>query len=792
MTRPCLANFRSVINLDRPGDPSVFSEQVRADAAELIARYPKGQSRSALLPLLHLVQSEQGYVTPDGIAFCSDTLGLTKAQVAAVATFYTMYKRSPTGEFLVSVCTNTLCGMLGGDEIFAALKDDLGVGHNQTSADGTITLEHAECLAACDYAPVVTVNYEFFDNQTVDSARDLVGQLRAGERPAAHPRRAAVHVQGDRAADRRAARRRRARARGQRQRRPDRGRRQAGHRPRRHRAVVLHRHLAAGQGEEGRAGARAADAAGRRRGRRRERKGPDQAPAHAAQEGADRAADQPARRAAEDGRVRPEQPGPAGGREAAEDRLVSLTPVLTKRFGTDQPWKIDNYERLDGYAALRKAFAMAPDELITLVKDSNLRGRGGAGFPTGMKWSFIPQPKKGEAAKPHYVVVNADEGEPGTCRDMPLMMNDPHSLIEGIIIACYAVRAYEAFIYIRGEAVHAIRRVTAAVREAGARGYLGTDILGSGFNLRITVHSGAGSYECGEETALLDSLEGRRGQPRLKPPFPATNGLYDAPTVVNNVGTLASVPYIVLGGADWFKLMGPEGSPGPCIYSLSGRVKNPGQYEAPMGTTLRELLGARRRDEPRQGAEVLDAGRLVHPAVHARAPRHPARLRRRGQGRLDERHVGRDDLRRGRLRGARGQEVVGVLRARVVRQVHAVPRGHLLVRGHLRAARGAATAPRRTSTRCSTCPTTSWAARSARSATAPPARSRPRSSSSATSTSRTSRARAARSRRPASWPERGHDHRATLASDMTKHPPRKTWSPSPSTGWRSRCPRAPC
>jgi NADH-quinone oxidoreductase subunit E len=178
------ANFRtSVINLDRPGDPGVFSDQLRAEAAELIARYPEGQGRSALLPLLHLVQSEQGYVTPDGIAFCADALGITKAQVAAVATFYTMYKRSPTGEYLVSVCTNTLCGMLGGDEIFAALKEHLGVGNNETTADGKITLEHAECLAACDYAPVVTVNYEFFDNQTVGSARNVVSQLQSGERP---------------------------------------------------------------------------------------------------------------------------------------------------------------------------------------------------------------------------------------------------------------------------------------------------------------------------------------------------------------------------------------------------------------------------------------------------------------------------------------------------------------------------------------------------------------------------------------------------------------------------------
>jgi NADH-quinone oxidoreductase subunit E len=177
-------NFRtSVIQLDRPGDPTVFDAQTHAEAKELISRYPAGQSRSALLPMLHLVQSVQGQITPDGIAFCSDTLGITKAQVAAVATFYTMYKRTPTGEFLVSVCTNTLCGMLGGDEIFSALKEALGVGNNETTPDGKITLEHAECLAACDYAPVVTVNYEFFDNQTVGSARNIVDELRSGETP---------------------------------------------------------------------------------------------------------------------------------------------------------------------------------------------------------------------------------------------------------------------------------------------------------------------------------------------------------------------------------------------------------------------------------------------------------------------------------------------------------------------------------------------------------------------------------------------------------------------------------
>src|SRR5947208_8372806 len=177
----------SLLDIERPGDPSVFADKTRADAQAIIARYPEGQSRSALLPMLHLVQSEQGYVSADGIAFCADVLDLTKAQIAAVATFYTMYKRKPTGEYLVSVCTNTLCGMLGGDEIYQTLSELLGVGMNQTAgtpgAPGSITLEHAECLAACDYAPVVTVNYEFFDNQTPESAVELVGELRNGNRP---------------------------------------------------------------------------------------------------------------------------------------------------------------------------------------------------------------------------------------------------------------------------------------------------------------------------------------------------------------------------------------------------------------------------------------------------------------------------------------------------------------------------------------------------------------------------------------------------------------------------------
>lgn len=263
-----------------------------------------------------------------------------------------------------------------------------------------------------------------------------------------------------------------------------------------------------------------------------------------------------------------------------------LTPVLSEPWDDVKPWRLDTYLKHDGYQGLKKALAKDPDEVIQTVKDSGLRGRGGAGFPTGMKWGFIPQ---GDG-NPHYLVVNADESEPGTCKDIPLMYANPHVLIEGVIIAAYAIRSSHAFIYLRGEVVSVLRRLQAAVQEAKDAGYVGQDILGSGFDLEITVHAGAGAYICGEETALLDSLEGRRGQPRLRPPFPAVAGLYASPTCVNNVESIASVPSIMNRGVEWFRGMGSEKSPGFTLYSLSGHVKRPGQYEAPLGVTLRELL----------------------------------------------------------------------------------------------------------------------------------------------------------------------------------------------------------
>ena len=263
-----------------------------------------------------------------------------------------------------------------------------------------------------------------------------------------------------------------------------------------------------------------------------------------------------------------------------------LTPVLSDNWDAERPWTLESYTGSGGYDGLGTALSMEPGAIIDLVKDSGLRGRGGAGFPTGMKWGFIPQ----DNPNPKYLVVNADESEPGTCKDIPLMMASPHTLVEGVIISSFAIRASHAFIYVRGEVLHVLRRLQHAVQEAYLAGHLGKDIHGTGYDLELTVHAGAGAYICGEETALLDSLEGRRGQPRLRPPFPAVAGLYASPTVINNVESIASVPSILRNGASWFGSMGTEKSKGMTLYSLSGHVNRPGQFEAPLGITLRELL----------------------------------------------------------------------------------------------------------------------------------------------------------------------------------------------------------
>jgi len=276
-------------------------------------------------------------------------------------------------------------------------------------------------------------------------------------------------------------------------------------------------------------------------------------------------------------------------------------PILLKNMlRLDYSGSLADYEQVGGYQAIRKVFGkMAPKDVTQSVMKSGLRGRGGAGFPTGVKWGFLPKDYQG----PRYLCCNADESEPGTFKDRQLMERDPHQMLEGMLLACYAIGAEVAFIYIRGEFVLGAAILERAIAEARRAGYIGKNILGSGTTVDIWVHRGAGAYICGEETALLESLEGKRGLPRVKPPFPATHGLYNKPTVVNNVETLANLPHIINRGPEWFASIGsPPKSTGTRIFCVSGHVKQPGNYEVPMGVTFRELIyehaGGMRTNKP--------------------------------------------------------------------------------------------------------------------------------------------------------------------------------------------------
>jgi NADH-quinone oxidoreductase subunit F len=265
---------------------------------------------------------------------------------------------------------------------------------------------------------------------------------------------------------------------------------------------------------------------------------------------------------------------------------IDFEPRLTRNWGDPGAIVLDDYVAAGGYAGLRQALGMGDADIVELVKASGLRGRGGAGFPTGMKWGFVPR----DTGKPTYVVVNFDESEPGTCNNRELVEREPHRLLEGTAIAALAIGCETAFIYIRGEYLWQSIVLERAIAEAYAKGWLGADVAGSGKRVDVVLHRGAGAYICGEETALLNSLEGLRGQPRLRPPFPAVEGLYASPTVINNVETLMNVPDIVTRGAEWFREVGTEKSPGTKMLTISGKVERPGNYEIPLGVPFRQVL----------------------------------------------------------------------------------------------------------------------------------------------------------------------------------------------------------
>jgi NADH-quinone oxidoreductase subunit F len=427
-----------------------FTPERKAAFDRIVARYPV--KRSALLPTLHLIQEQEGYITSAAIEYAASLLGLTPAQVHDTASYYTMYRFAPEGKVHLEFCTNLSCALAGADALLAETCRRLGIREGQTTSDGRFTVRRVECLAACGGAPAVQVGGEWVEHaKPEDLAGILDGSLTY--RPFEWPK----------------------------------------------------------------------------------------------------------------------SPGQT---------------ILLANVWKEGSASIDVYKKSGGYSKLKEFLGMKPDDIVEALKKANLRGRGGAGFPTGMKWGFLPKNDK-----PRYLCVNADEGEPGTFKDRLILEKDPHRLIEACVVSSYAINCKTAYIYIRGEFTEGIRVLTKALDEAYAAGYLGRNILGTGVDVDLYLHSGAGSYECGEETALIESLEGKRGQPRLKPPFPAVSGLYNCPTVVNNVETLVCVPLILEKGAEWFAAQGSEKNGGPKLYCISGQVKRPGVYEAPMGQiTLRQLI----------------------------------------------------------------------------------------------------------------------------------------------------------------------------------------------------------
>jgi NADH-quinone oxidoreductase subunit F len=428
-----------------------LSPENKARFDEILKRYPV--KRSALLPTLHLVQDQEGWISREAVESVASLLDLSPAQVHDTASFYTMFRLKPEGKTLIEVCTTLSCALNGAEELLAHTCRKLGIEPGGTTADGKFTVKGVECLAACGGAPAVQVNGEWLEHATdADIDRVIAG-----------------------------------------------------------------------------------------------------------------------------GSVRrtfewPKSPG---------------EHILFQNVWKENSASMEVYKASGGYSKLADWLKTPPETIVDEVKKSNLRGRGGAGFPTGMKWSFLPK----DSPKPRYMCVNADESEPGTYKDRVIIERDPHRLIEAIVVSCHAIRSQVAYVYIRGEFHEGARTLEKALAEARAAGCVGKNILGTGIDVEIHVHRGAGSYECGEETALIESLEGKRGQPRIKPPFPAVVGLYNCPTIVNNVETLVNVPLILTRGAAWFASYGTEKNGGPKLYSVSGHVVRPGSYEAPMGrVTLRDLI----------------------------------------------------------------------------------------------------------------------------------------------------------------------------------------------------------
>jgi len=432
--------------------------ELEGQAQEILHRYE--HPKAAMLPLLWLIQQNQGCISPEAEAWLGRLVGVSVSHVREVVSFYNMFRTKPAGRRELRVCTSLPCLLRGSEDLMDRIKEGLKIRPGETTPGQEVTLTEVECLCACEMAPMAQLDERF------------VGPL-----------------EGETA------------------------------------NTVLQDALM--------------------------------------------------------------EPGSPELTPEPEPYICSEGPVLSTRFKDPNGTWLDDYLASDGYLAARKVLtSMTPEQVIEEINTAKLRGLGGAGFPTGRKWSFIP---KG-TTKPKYLVVNADEGEPGTFKDRYILERDPHLLLEGMIIAAYAIGSHKAYVYIRGEYFRPAKRLQRAVDEAYNRNWLGKNIQGTGFDLDVVIHRGAGAYICGEETALLTSLEGGKGFPKLKPPFPAISGLFACPTIVNNVETLACVPFIIRNGAERFASIGSDSQGGTRLFCVCGHVVRPGVYEEPVRITLRELI----------------------------------------------------------------------------------------------------------------------------------------------------------------------------------------------------------
>ncbi len=437
-----------------------MTADLEAKAQQILKLYE--QPKAAMLPLLWLVQENQGYVSQEAETWVGHILGVTRSQVREAISFYTMFHTKPVGRRELRVCTSLPCLLRGSTDVLGQIKENLKISPGETNPGQEVTLTEVECLCACEMSPMAQLDEAFIgplEGETMDA--------------------------------------------------------------------VLRASL--------------------------------------------------------------ENPEYSNPLPEPEPFISTNGPVLSMRFkDRDGTW-LEDYLADGGYLAAKKALtSMAPEQVIEEISKANLRGLGGAGFPAGRKWSFIPK----DTTKPKYLVVNADEGEPGTFKDRYIMERDPHALVEGMIISAYAIGSHKAYVYVRGEYFRPAKRLQHALDEAYGQAWLGKNIQGTGFDLDVVIHRGAGAYICGEETALLTSLEGGKGFPRLKPPFPAISGLFSCPTIVNNVETLACVPFIVRNGAKHFADIGTAKQGGTRLFCVSGHVAQPGLHEAPVSITLRELIAA--------------------------------------------------------------------------------------------------------------------------------------------------------------------------------------------------------